>query len=126
MMRCNEPGYDEVCKPDGRRGLWMRYTKNSVDLCAGREGDDDYIKLTAGQHLTQEDIAAIVGIVLTLRWSHDLADGDTDGAGLTNVAAVTELLTKLSLDMKTNSIGYGEIEKRIARAVLTLGGEATP
>lgn len=43
MNRCLEPGWVAVACPDGRRGLWIRTTDRTVELCAGRDGDDAYV-----------------------------------------------------------------------------------
>ena len=47
MLRCNEEGWTEILVPDstGRRGLWVRQTLTTIELCAGREGDDAYVRL---------------------------------------------------------------------------------
>jgi hypothetical protein len=84
MTRHLEPGYAKIgatCSA-GRRSLWMRLnyspegrqhgeehgvlmadtdTVESIELCAGREGDDDYLRI---DH-TNPQFAEILGILLT-------------------------------------------------------------
>ena len=54
MMRCNEPGYVRIgilCTA-GRRSLWVRWCEGgAVELCAGREGDDAYVRIAADDPL---------------------------------------------------------------------------
>lgn len=47
MIRCNEDGWICVAMhdPSGRRGLWYRLTAEGIEICAGREGDDDFVKI---------------------------------------------------------------------------------
>jgi hypothetical protein len=74
----------------GRRALWIRfepYDPNDeallesngefVELRAGREGDDARLLLTAGEVLTRERVAALVDVLLTMKFGLD-ADG-SDG-----------------------------------------------
>ena len=50
--RCHQPGWDRIGRMDSseRRSLWLRTTGAGDDtiaeLCAGREGDDFYVRLT--------------------------------------------------------------------------------
>lgn len=46
-----EPGWQRIGRIDhtGRRSLWMREYGNDIELCAGREGDDAYIRITNEQ-----------------------------------------------------------------------------
>lgn len=63
MLRCEQPGWIQIglmCSA-GRRSMWVRFTPGPngrdatvVELCAGREGDDDYLRVEAGQPLFQE------------------------------------------------------------------------
>lgn len=58
MMRCQEDGWERIGAVDssGRRSLWVRFTwehdppdqgdvPHTIELCAGREGDDVYLRL---------------------------------------------------------------------------------
>jgi len=52
MMRCEEPGWFRIgrwCSAE-RRSLWARLDSDSgaVELCAGREGDDAYVRVERG------------------------------------------------------------------------------
>ena len=78
FCRCDEEGYLELAKPDGRRGLWMRETLQTLELCAGREGDDDYVKLVVGDRLTLETLHRLQGAMLTLRWAYEVAADNTE------------------------------------------------
>lgn len=48
MSRCNEPGYIRIgilCTAH-RRSLWVRFLEGgAIELCAGREGDDSYVRI---------------------------------------------------------------------------------
>lgn len=57
-MRASEDGWQEVVMrdPSGRRGLWMRVTGTTVELCAGREGDDAYVKLEGADSGAVRDV----------------------------------------------------------------------
>lgn len=50
-LRCDEPGWVDIGKNDGRRSLWVRFDPEASSLafevCAGREGDDDYVRIDA-------------------------------------------------------------------------------
>lgn len=96
ILRCNEPGY-ELCAmndPQGRRGIWKRIeswkrikensfgssackaeelttndqTIMALELCGGREGDDDYVKLEVGQRITSKLLQALDNIFTTGVW----------------------------------------------------------
>ena len=63
MSRCLEPGYVRIgmlCT-SGRRALWYRHNADgSIDLCAGREGDDAHVHLDASHPLFRE-LADVLG-----------------------------------------------------------------
>lgn len=64
MSRANEDGWI-LCSmndPSGRRGLWFRVSEDStcVEICAGREGDDLYLTLSAGEAITLSDLAKLI------------------------------------------------------------------
>lgn len=46
--RCHEPGWRRIGRIDkpGRRSLWIRESTACTELCAGREGDDAYVRIT--------------------------------------------------------------------------------
>ena len=51
LNRCTEPGWLRIGRIDSprRRSLWIRDTRGAepaIELCAGREGDDAYVKIT--------------------------------------------------------------------------------
>lgn len=71
-MRNQQPGWCEIALPDGRRGLWSRVSLNQLELCAGHDGDDAYIKLTAGDTLSLETICALEDVLNTLRFAWDM------------------------------------------------------
>lgn len=47
--RHHEPGWRRIGRidSDGRRSLWIRETTDCIELCAGREGDDAYVRIDA-------------------------------------------------------------------------------
>lgn len=64
MLRAQEPGWTKIgatCSA-GRRSLWLRVTSlkedanlpEVVELCAGREGDDAYVKIDKSNPLFVE------------------------------------------------------------------------
>jgi hypothetical protein len=55
-MRSDEDGWVPIAVPDGRRGLWMKVTPTTVELCAGREGDDAYVKFEVGEAVSKSDV----------------------------------------------------------------------
>ena len=79
-MRASKPGWNLVAMhdPAGRRGIWMRHNedKQTVEICAGREGDDMYIKLTSHTFVSPADIQMLQQIMLAGIWSIDLAHDD--------------------------------------------------
>lgn len=50
------PLSEDPTKPDPRRGIWMRVTANAIEMCAGREGDDDHLILKLGATVTLDDL----------------------------------------------------------------------
>jgi hypothetical protein len=48
LNRFTEPGWRRIGRIDavGRRSMWIRETAGSIELCAGREGDDAYVRIT--------------------------------------------------------------------------------
>ena len=83
-MRCTLPGFEPLAMhdPSGRRGLWARtiieggevlvpkegYCINppvceAVEIIAGREGDDAYVKLRVGETITQQKMNALLQLI---------------------------------------------------------------
>lgn len=79
LMRCEEPGFEAVDVPDGRRGLWMRTAAASMrqverlELAAGREGDDALVVLQAGETLTPELLGEVEDALSRLRYACEVA-----------------------------------------------------
>lgn len=77
-FRCNDVGMVPIAIPDGRRGLWTRETKDAnalpvrLEICAGREGDDSYVFLTAGVAPTSHDLYELQDALLCLGYAFDL------------------------------------------------------
>lgn len=71
-MRKDEPGWELIADPDGRRGLWMRQTVTHLELCAGRDGDDTYVKIELGQEVTTRTLASLAEVMETLRYAVEL------------------------------------------------------
>lgn len=46
--------------PSGRRGVWFRVVAGGVEVCAGREGDDWYCKLTVGEVFSERNLRALL------------------------------------------------------------------
>lgn len=68
MLRCNEPGWIMLACPDGRRGVWMRVENDTIELCAGKEGDEDYLKLQLREPVTKKHIQTAQDILETLNF----------------------------------------------------------
>jgi hypothetical protein len=70
------PGFVRVSPYDSaeRRALWMKLNAktNTLEIRAGREGDDEYVKLSVGDVITQEMFGGLVG-------SLERARGDCGG-----------------------------------------------
>lgn len=76
-MRQLEPGWILCAMNDstGRRGVW--YRKNSeteIELCGGREGDDEYIKLT----LTPKEVHDLESVLCVGAWMCEALPGGRD------------------------------------------------
>lgn len=79
-MRYKEPGWKRIGRFDDvrRRSLWMRITYyegnedriKSIELCAGREGDDDYVRIERTNIQWKE----IEEVLLTAYWCAELAE----------------------------------------------------
>lgn len=72
-MRCAEPGWIELSRPDRRRGIWMRTTSTTLELCAGREGDDDYVLIPTSKPLSNEDLNNLTGVILAFQFACESA-----------------------------------------------------
>lgn len=76
-MRAEQPGWNLIAMhdPADRRGVWMRHNagEQTTEICAGREGDDDYIKFSIGEKITPQQIVALNSIMQTAMWAIDLA-----------------------------------------------------
>lgn len=61
MSRLNEPGWTRIGRMDDadRRALWLRESPGVVELCAGREGADAYVKIT-DEHAQFRDIEDVL------------------------------------------------------------------
>ena len=84
-LRCLEPGWEQVGEldPAGRRGLWVRRGEGFVEFCAGREGDDEYVKLVADERTTHD----LLGVISSARWASSLAVEASARAEMQKLAA---------------------------------------
>lgn len=89
MIRCKGPGWVELAYPDGCRGVWMRVTDQTVELCAGREGDDVYVEFRIATIVIPEQLAMAQEILESLAFAKELAEEnsgtsifDTEGCAL--------------------------------------------
>jgi len=80
-MRCDEPGWTLIALADGRRGIWTRDTgsgdKRVIEVCAGREGDDEYVRLAVGEQVTEQHLFQLEGIFSAFSWATEIA-GDEE------------------------------------------------
>jgi hypothetical protein len=73
--RKDEPGYKVIAMhdPSGRRGVWYRANNDgSIELCAGRDGNDAYVRLDDGARVTATLLECIHFILSCGRYGHDL------------------------------------------------------
>lgn len=70
MSRSSEPGYEEIYKHDKRRGVWLRTVCDAatmlparIDLCSGRDGNDQHVTIEIGQVVTPEMIYKLADVV---------------------------------------------------------------
>lgn len=74
MNRYKEEGYELVVQADSRRGLWFRTTDKGMEICAGREGDDEYVFLKVGEKLTRKDIQNLKECFYSLAWAVEVSN----------------------------------------------------
>lgn len=72
MYRCNEPGWKVVAVPDGKRGLWYRYTEGKIELCAGKDGDGAYFSIGAGETVSVATVSALADVLGSAHYSASL------------------------------------------------------
>lgn len=72
LRRCDQPGWVDIGKSDGRRSLWIRMAvdNRSFELCAGREGDDDYLRVDE----STVNFLALVSVFASAIYAAGLAD----------------------------------------------------
>lgn len=78
MIRSNEQGWTPLSIPDGRRGIWIRVTKDEVALCAGREGDDTLVVFRRGDTVGAAHIALAEDVLDTFRCALLTAGSDIE------------------------------------------------
>ncbi|MGC2778798.1 MAG: hypothetical protein WA418_24530 [Bradyrhizobium sp.] len=74
MNRCAEPGWQRIGRIDStqRRSLWIRESPDSLELCAGREGDDAYVRITPSNPQWRE----MEAVLSCARFAADYEDSD--------------------------------------------------
>ncbi len=80
-LRCNEVAPNGLAwhkiGVDGRRSLWVRFTHPTMlELCAGREGDDDYVSIDA----SNPKFAELYDLMLSALYAADVRHGDLQAA----------------------------------------------
>lgn len=77
--RASEPGWSlvgEMLDPAGRRGVWYRTTPVTsygetiarLEICAGREGDDNYAVLSLGETVNERTLHEFADALNTGEW----------------------------------------------------------
>jgi len=71
---------------DPRRGLWYRVVEDgrkvtSLEICAGREGDDDYVKIERGQ-VPDAVFDGLVACLQSAVWARELNNLPTNSEDL--------------------------------------------
>ena len=69
--RSSEPGWVLIDQPDSRRGVWVRPCDGGLEVCAGREGDDAYVRL--GGTVTPEQVEGLRAVLMSYAWSWTVA-----------------------------------------------------
>lgn len=77
-MRCEKPGYVQLARPDGRRGVWARAMGDEINICAGREGDDVFLSLKVGEVVGERHVKLFGEILQTYAWSLQLQVDNVD------------------------------------------------
>lgn len=91
-MRCMVEGVIPLAMhdPDERRGLWARIVANDdagatvplrpteIQLFAGREGDDAYVKLSVGDVLTPETMEKLGGVIIYAQYAYSMGHENED------------------------------------------------
>lgn len=50
--------------PAGRRGIWYRQPdETTLEVCAGREGDDEYLRVAVGDTVTLSVMLSLLGVM---------------------------------------------------------------
>jgi hypothetical protein len=77
VHRCKEEGWQRVTPLDkaGRRALWVRVSGDKIELCAGREGRDDYAVLSLDGSTPLEQVRALETVATTAQFGM-MNDGD--------------------------------------------------
>lgn len=88
-------GFVKIYVPDGRRGLWMRVggadsKGNTLELRAGREGDDSYLRVV----LAPEELADARDVLETFRFAKETAQENRRYARERNKAAAKRRRSK--------------------------------
>ena len=67
--RYTEPGWELMSMHDSvyRRGVWYRQNGDAVELCAGREGDDWFVRLEPGK-VDASALRHLLDCLSTGRW----------------------------------------------------------
>jgi len=73
MACANEPGWVPLSIPDGRRGIWARITKDTFELCSGREGGDEHVVFKKGESVTEETLYHAREVLSTYRYAMEVA-----------------------------------------------------
>lgn len=72
LNRASEPGWECISMhdPSGRRGIWFRVSNqnSTIEICAGREGDDWYSKIEVGKTISIFDICSMVDCLSVGSW----------------------------------------------------------
>lgn len=94
LNRCHESGWRRIGRIDStaRRSLWIRETWTGasapacIELCAGREGDDAYVRITPDNPQWRD----LTNVLLTARFAAEYEYEDSDGMTLDREAETTD------------------------------------
>jgi len=74
INRFLDPGWERIGRIDKaeRRSLWIRESPDVIELCAGREGDDAYVRITP-ENPQWRDLSSVLGCA---RFAAEYEDDD--------------------------------------------------
>ena len=72
--RSSEDGWIQLIPFDksDRRSMWVRISKDVIEFCAGREGDDSYVKLNLSTQNNKNSLVSLKEVIDTGIYAYDI------------------------------------------------------